>query len=88
VPAAPAEISLSVEQKSLLEEPIDPKANKISQKGLRRIVPAHRQRQARESSTASNAQIPTICGTCSQHGAINFTPELRRRRRQDLRQFR
>jgi hypothetical protein len=40
VPAAPAEISLSAEQKSLLEKPIDPKANKTSQKGVRRIVPA------------------------------------------------
>jgi hypothetical protein len=40
VPAAPAEISLSVEQKSLLEKPIDPKANKTLHKGLQRIVPA------------------------------------------------
>jgi hypothetical protein len=39
VPAAPAEIPLSAEQKSLLEKPIDPKA-KILQKGLLRIVPA------------------------------------------------
>jgi len=40
VPTAPAEISLSAEQKSLLEKPIDPKANKILQKGLRRVVPS------------------------------------------------
>jgi len=40
VPAAPAETSLSAEQKSLLEKPIDPKANKMLQRGLRRIVPA------------------------------------------------
>jgi hypothetical protein len=40
VAAAPAEISLTAEQKSLLEKPIDPKANKNLQKGLRRIVPA------------------------------------------------
>jgi hypothetical protein len=40
VPAASAEISLSAEQKSLLEKPIDPKANKTLQKGLRRVVPA------------------------------------------------
>jgi len=40
VPTAPAEISLSAEQKSLLEKPIDPKANRNLQKGLRRIVPA------------------------------------------------
>jgi hypothetical protein len=40
VPAAPAEISLSAEQKSLLEKPIDPKANKMLQKGVQRIVPA------------------------------------------------
>jgi hypothetical protein len=39
VPAAPADISLSAEQKSLLEKPIDPKAKNL-QKGLRRIVPA------------------------------------------------
>ena len=40
MPAAPAEVSLSAEQKSLLEKPIDPKANKMLQRGLRRVVPA------------------------------------------------
>jgi hypothetical protein len=40
VPAAPAEISLTAEQKSLLEKPINPKANRIiSHKGLQRVVP-------------------------------------------------
>jgi hypothetical protein len=39
VPAAPAEISLSAEQKSLLEKPIDPKANRNLHKGLERVVP-------------------------------------------------
>jgi len=40
VPTAPAEISLSAEQKSLLEKPIDPKANRILHKGLQRVVPS------------------------------------------------
>ncbi|HWX16576.1 MAG TPA: hypothetical protein VNY07_08320 [Chthoniobacterales bacterium] len=40
MPTAPAEISLSAEQKSLLEKPIDPKANRILHKGLQRVVPS------------------------------------------------